>query len=99
MPLTLVEQRKLLSDPLQAGVVEVFARTSPVLQYLPFQDVAGNAYRFNVEKTLPGVAFRGFNSPYSESTGVVQDMVEALKGLWRPLPIRPGLSQDPRQYQ
>jgi len=77
--LTLVEQRKLLSDPLQVGVVEVFARTSPVLQYLPFQDVAGNAYRFNVEKTLPGIAFRGYNQTYTESTGLVQPEVETLK--------------------
>ena len=77
--LTLLEQRKLLTDPLQAGVIEVFARTSPVLQYLPFQNVAGNAYQWNREKTLPGVAFRDYNETYDESTGVVQREVETLK--------------------
>ena len=77
--LTLIEQRKLLTDPLQAGVVEVFARTSPVLQYMPFMDVAGNAYQWNMEKTLPGVAFRGFNATYTESTGVIQPQTENLK--------------------
>ena len=79
MPITLVEQRKLLTDPLQAGVVQVFAETSPVLQYLPFQDVAGNAYQFNREETLPGVAFRDYNESYDESTGVIQREVETLK--------------------
>ena len=77
--LTLLEQRKLLTDPLQAGVVQVFAESSPVLQYLPFMDVAGNAYQFNVEETLPGIGFRDFNQTYDESTGVVQRLTENLK--------------------
>ena len=77
--LTLLEQRKLLTDPLQAGVIEVFARTSPVLQYLPFQNVAGNAYQWNREKTLPGVAFRDYNETYDESTGVIQRQTEVLR--------------------
>jgi hypothetical protein len=77
--LTLLEQRKLLTDPLQAGVVQVFAETSPVLQYLPFADVAGNAYRFNREQTLPGIGFRDYNEAYDPSTGVVQPMTEVLK--------------------
>lgn len=77
--LTLVEASKLIQNPLQKGVVETFARTSPVLERLPFMDVAGNAYSWNQEKTLPGIAFRAINSTYDESTGVVQPQTEALK--------------------
>lgn len=77
--LTLFEASKLIQNPLQRGVVETFPRTSPVLQVLPFLGVAGNAYNWNVEKTLPGIAFRDYNETYTESTGVVQPKVEVLK--------------------
>jgi len=77
--LTLVEASKLIQNPLQKGVVETFASTSPVLERLPFLDVAGNAYAWNQEQTLPGIAFRAINSTYDESTGVVQQKTEALK--------------------
>lgn len=77
--LTLIEASKLIQNPLQRGVVELFARTSPVLERLPFLDVAGNAYSYNIEETLPGVAFRGINETYTESTGIVNPQIEAMK--------------------
>lgn len=77
--LTLLEASKLKNDPLQQGVVEIFAESTPVLQYMPFMDVAGSAYQFNREQTLPGVAFRDVNEVYDESTGVVQHVTENLK--------------------
>lgn len=77
--LTLVEASKMIQNPLQRGVVETFPRTSPVLEKLPFLPVAGNAYSWNMEKTLPGIAFRDFNETYTESTGVVQHSTEVLK--------------------
>lgn len=77
--LTLVEASKLKQNPLQAGVIETFASTSPVLERIPFMDVAGNAYSFNREQSLPGIAFRDYNETYTESTGVVQQSTEVLK--------------------
>jgi hypothetical protein len=77
--LTLLEAAKLKQNPLQQGVVEVFASTSPVLERLPFMEVAGNAYTWNREQTLPGIAFRDYNATYTESTGVVQQATETLK--------------------
>ena len=77
--LTLVEASKLIKNPLQKGVVETFARSSAVLERLPFMDVQGNAYSWNQEQTLPGIAFRAINGTYTESTGVVQQKTEALK--------------------
>ena len=76
--LTLAEASKLIQNPLQRGVVETFARTSPVLERLPFMDVNGNAYSYNVEQTLPGIAFRDYNTSYTESTGVVNPHTEKL---------------------
>jgi hypothetical protein len=78
MALTLIEAAKLSSDMLQRGVIETFAATSPVLERLPFADVQGNAYRYNVEQALPGIAFRGVNEGFTESTGVVNPQVESL---------------------
>ncbi len=77
--LTLAEASKLIQNPLQKGVVSTFAMTSPVLERLPFMDVAGNAYSYNVESSLPSVAFRDYNESYTESTGVVQKSTETLR--------------------
>lgn len=77
--LTLLESKKYKNDPLQQGIVEIFAETSPVLQYCPFVDVQGDAYQYKKEDTLPGVAFREYNEVYAESTGVIQRLTENLK--------------------
>jgi len=76
--LTLLEAAKLVQDPLARGVIEIFPRVSPVLERLPFFNVTGQAYRYNQEKTLPGIAFRGINESYTESTGIVNPAVESL---------------------
>ena len=78
MSLTLLEAAKLVQDPLKRGVIEIFPRVSPVLERLPFFNVNGQAYKYNMEETLPGIAFRGVNESYTESTGVVNPQVEAL---------------------
>lgn len=78
MALTILEWSKLSPNPLQRGIVEVFANTNPVLELMPFVNVAGSAYAYNQEKTLPGIAFRGINESYIESTGVVNPLVETL---------------------
>jgi hypothetical protein len=78
MALTLVEAAKLSQDTLQRGVIETFARTSSVLELLPFMDIAGNAYAYNVEGTLPGIGFRDVNEGYTESTGVINPASEKL---------------------
>lgn len=76
--LTILEASKMYNDPLVQGVVEVFAANNPILERLPFENVAGNSYRYNRESTLPGIAFRGFNESYVESTGVLNPITEAL---------------------
>lgn len=76
--LTITEWEKLNPTPLSSGVVEIFAAENPVLALLPFMNVAGNSYRYNIEQTLPGIAFRDFNQGYTESTGVVNPVTEKL---------------------
>lgn len=77
--LTQSEWAKLNPDPLQSGVVEIFASTNPIIQYMPFANIAGAAYVYNREQTLPGIAFRGINESYTESTGVINPLSEPLR--------------------
>ena len=79
MGLTLVEYAKqYANDVLRAGVIEMFAANSDILRVLPFENIAGNALRYNREGTLPGIGFRGINESYTPSTGILNPMVESL---------------------
>ena len=79
MPMTLVEAAKMAAnDPLRSGIIEMFARESEVLRVLPFEDIQGNALRYNREEQLPGIAFRGVNEGYTESVGVINPQTESL---------------------
>jgi hypothetical protein len=78
MALTLTEAAKLSTDTLQRGVIETFARTSAVLEQIPFMEIVGNAYLYNQEATLPRVAFRDVNEAYEESTATFNQKVAKL---------------------
>jgi len=78
MALTLAEAAKLETDYLRRGVIETFGEFSPVLQDLPFIQVQGNSYKYNLEEALPDVEFRAVNAAYTESTGTVTNESESL---------------------
>ena len=78
MAMTLAEAAVLSENALQRGVLEVFVQESPVLDRLPLMTIEGNAYAYNKEATLPGVAFRSVNEAYTESTGTVVQATESL---------------------
>jgi len=76
---TLIEYSKETQDPILSGVIETFARSSPVLDALPFKDIVGNALAYNQESVLPGIGFRSINKAYSESVGVLLPLTEKIK--------------------
>jgi hypothetical protein len=78
MAVTLAQAAVLSTNDLQRGVLETFVQTSPVLDRLPLVTINGNAYAYNQEATLPGVAFRGVNEAYIESTGTFNQLTESL---------------------
>ncbi len=79
MALTILEAAKNgIGTEIDRAVVEIFARSSPILRVLPFRDIKGNAIRYNREEVLPGVAFRGVNEAFVASTGVLNPVVESL---------------------
>ena len=78
MALTLVEAAKQSQNPIQSAIIEMYAESSDILAALPFNNIQGNALRYNREETLPGIGFRGVNEAYTESTGVINPMTEPL---------------------
>lgn len=78
MAVTLAQAAPLSQNDLQRGVIETFVQESAVLDRLPLLTINGNAYAYNQELTLPGVAFRSVNEAYVESTGTVNQLTESL---------------------
>ena len=79
MAQTLIEFAKTVQDPLRKGIIETLYTEMPLMQYIPFRDVAGLALPYNQEEGLPAVSFRNLNEAFSETTGVVNRKVETLK--------------------
>jgi hypothetical protein len=78
MAVTLPQAALLSQNDLQRGVIETYVQASPILDRLPLMTIQGNAYAYNKEGTLPGVAFRSVNEGYVESTGTVVQATESL---------------------
>ena len=78
MAVTLAESAVLSSNQLQRGVIETFVEESAVLDRLPLMEIEGNAYAYNRESALPGIAFRAVNAGYTESTGAFAPFTESL---------------------
>lgn len=78
MAVTLAQAAVLSQDQLSRAIHEMFVQESPVLDRLPLMSIAGNAYAYDLEATLPGVAFRGVNEAYVESTGTFNQLTERL---------------------
>lgn len=77
--MTLIEYAKMAESDLDRGVIELFASGSPILGRLPFMNVTGGSYSYNVEERLPGIAFRGINQSYTGSTGIIVPVTEKVK--------------------
>jgi hypothetical protein len=78
--LTILEYAKLNPGTvLRDGVITQFAEQSDLIRMLPFMQIQGNAYAYNRESTLPGIAWRGINESYTESTGAINPQAETLK--------------------
>jgi HK97 family phage major capsid protein len=78
MAITLLESQKLSNDVLQAGVIQTIVQESAVLSMIPFMEIVGNAYSYNVENALPTVAFRSVNEAYTPSEATFTQRAENL---------------------
>ena len=79
MALTLTEAAKLSNDVLQAGVIETVVKESPVLQVLPFIEIAGNGLTYNRENAAASAAFFDVGDTWTEDTPTFTQQTATLK--------------------
>lgn len=76
--MTLTEAAKYTLDMLQRGIIETMIDYSELLEVLPFMEVEGNAYAYNLEVSLSPVAFRAVNTGYTPGEGEIERRAENL---------------------
>lgn len=77
--MTIIEHSKLDgTSALTRAYVEIFAKQSDIISALPYKNVTGGAYPYNIEDEGGGIAFRGINESYTPDIGVENPQVEAL---------------------
>jgi hypothetical protein len=75
---TLADSQVVSPDPRLPGVLRVLETSTTVLDRLPFESIAGGAFTYNQDATLPAAAFRAVNAGYTESTGTYTTATESL---------------------
>jgi hypothetical protein len=76
--LTLADHAVQHDNLFAQGVVKIFEEENPILRYIPMVPIDGDAHKYRVEETMPGVQWRRVNENYLESTGVIGARVEPL---------------------
>jgi hypothetical protein len=76
--LKLTEAAKLADNDFKRAIIELYSGSSSILANLPFQNIKGNALKYNREANYPGIGFRGVNEAYTPSMGVLNPITEVL---------------------
>lgn len=79
LTMTLADSLKLTTDTLQAGVIETLATESKILAALPFMNIQGSGYTYNVETELSDTEFRAVGEEISAGHAGYETRTEALK--------------------
>ena len=79
LTMTLADSLQLTTDTLQAGVIETLGQESKILAVLPFMDIQGSGYSYNVEKELSNTKFRAVGEAIDAGHAGWETRTEALK--------------------
>lgn len=79
MGITLAEANKYSTNQVLVGVAEEIIKASPVLTFLPFTPVLGNAAQYLREATIGTGTFFDPGDTWTESTPTVTQVTQALK--------------------
>lgn len=79
LTMTLADSLQLTTDTLQAGVIETLATESKILAELPFMNIQGSGYTYNVEDELSDVQFRTVGDVITPGHSGYETRTEALK--------------------
>lgn len=69
---TLTQYEYLDRDEILKGVVEWIVKESPILKALPMKAIKGNAFKYNVELTLPTASWLTVGDQIPENTGTFE---------------------------
>lgn len=75
---TLLESVKDGDNKLRVGVIKIITERSPILKRVPWQTITGNAFSYDIEQSLPTLAFRGVGGTYTANSGVINRVTERL---------------------
>ena len=75
---TMLEAAKYSKDDLERVVAKIIVEASPMLELCPMCTINGPAYRYNQERSLGTIAFRGVGGTYTADAGVINPAFEAL---------------------
>lgn len=64
------------ADELTRGITDIFVEESDIIGAMMFESVSGGVYRYDLEATLPGIAFRGLNESYTPDFSIENPQVE-----------------------
>lgn len=78
LTMTLADSLKLTQDTLQAGVIETLATESKILAVLPFMNIQGSGYSYNVETELSDTKFRSVGEAIEAGHAEWEKRTEAL---------------------
>ncbi len=70
MGTSLTEYSKLSNDVMMQGVIETIIKDCPLLQFLPWMEIVGNALTYNRELTLPSAEWHAVNDDWTTSPAV-----------------------------
>lgn len=79
LTMTLADSLQLTQDTLQAGVIETLATESKILAILPFMNIQGSGYTYNVETELSDTKFRSVGETIDAGHAGWETRTEALK--------------------
>jgi len=71
MALTLADHALQHDNLFAQGIVKILDEESPIMRWLTFKTINGDAYKWREEIGLPGVQYRAVNENYLESTGTI----------------------------
>ncbi len=79
MAITLAEAEKLSNDVLLQGVIETIIKEDPLLEFLPFIFMVGNALTYNQENVAAAADFYAVGDTWVESTPTFTQLTANLK--------------------
>ncbi|MBT2217829.1 hypothetical protein KK120_18640 [Virgibacillus dakarensis] len=76
---SLQEAAKLQSTKFHAGIYMTLAKSTPLMQYIKFMDIPGNAFNYNINSAIAGTGFRDYNGELNEKQMLINNTTETLK--------------------